>query len=572
MRRLVTVIVLAVSPLFWACSEEDVTPPALDRTAPEVRILYPFDAGPNAFAVYDSVDVYLVAHDVGVDGREGAVARVEVWFTHSRTPEPVQVGTMTEPIPIEQVPAHLRTYIDVPAGWSLYTRRWYTGTRYPPPISTPIGNAGVQLFALAYDATGNLGQSDEMVRVQTHSCDCPLFWLEPQFTIHPSSGSTATVFTFDPRATTDPIDPNQAVRVRWDFDGNSENGWNIDWDQDARAHELQTFRFATPGIYRIVLQAHTSYLPDSIAVRTRDLAVYPLGDGPPPPEPDNYVEVPAGTYVMGDSSFVWEGASYPCDESEGPVHAAVMYPYRIEKTEVTNRLYLSFLLEALAAQPPAIVLRDGAILAAAPDDTLGAATVYLVLARSAIFYDLDREMLAIRPGQDEHPVTGVTWFGATAYASHYGLRLPTEAEWEVAARGDHESYNYPFVDGVELTSSDGPQRANYAGARSGGDPFVGTTTPRRFFDGQVHQGFRTIDSPSVFGLYDLAGNVSEWVSDWYGPYPWAQVFDPQGPASGAYKVVRGGTYSSSRVGIRCTARQGLPPNDGYATTGFRTAF
>jgi formylglycine-generating enzyme required for sulfatase activity len=573
MRRLFFVLFVLSSPFLWNCSESD-TPAVVDRSEPEVRIHYPYDSEPTTFVVSDSTNVYFSAQDLGANGQPAEPTKLELWFSRPGAAAPVLIGTAGQPISIDQVPVDIRPIVDVPAGWSLYTRRWFTGPTPLPPIGTPI-NTGtdVQLFAVAYDAAGNVGRTPEVIRIHVTNYGDDIRPPIPAFTVSPQSGTTLTTFVFDASLTTDRIDPVDQIRVRWDFDGNPENGWDIDWADDARADESQSWQFGTPRRYRVILETHNSYLPDSVSGAFRDVVVTPIGGDPRPPEENNYSDIPAGSYVLGDSSYVLDGRLYQTDAVERPIHRVVFTSaYRIEKTEVTNRLYLDYLRAELNPASASIEYRAGVVYSWDPTNPEAPQEVCLVLSSSRIYFNLDTRTFAIQPGFEDHPVTGTTWFGATAYALAYGLRLPTEAEWEVAARGANEAWSYPFVSGTELSRAEGPRRINYAGSRAGTDPFIGTTTPRGFYDGRVYQGFQTQDTPSVFGTYDMAGNVGEWVGDWLGPYPDATTTDPQGAPDGVYKVVRGGSYLLGRAGVRCTGRMGLPPEQSYSSVGFRTAY
>ncbi len=576
MRRLVFVLFALASPFLWTCSEND-TPAVQDLSEPEVRIFFPYDTEPATFVVSDSIDVYYAARDLSRNGQPISVQKVELWFARPGSSDRVLIATPSRAIDIDQVPEDIRPLVTLPAGWTLYTQVWYTGPTPLPPIGTPI-NTGtdVQLFALAYDAAGNVGRTEDVIRIHVTNLGDDIKGPRPVFTVSPQSGTTADTFVFDASATADDIDPPHLIRVRWDFDGNPANGWDVDWSADARADEPQEWQYVTPRSYRAILQAHNSYLPDSINTTTRDLLVTPIGGNPRPPEPDNYVDIPMGTYVLGDSSYVLNGRTYQTDAIERPVHEVLFTSnYRVEKTEVTNRLYLDYLQAALRPDEPdsaTIEYAGGAIYSFDPAHPDTAQQVYLILSNSRIFYNLDAESFAIQPGYEDHPVTGVTWYGASAYALAFGLRLPTEAEWEVAARGVNSTFDYPFIDGVELDETTGPRRVNYAGSRSGADPFVDTTTPRSFYNGQVYQGFQTQDTPSVSGTYDMAGNVGEWVGDWHDNYNPGLDIDPQGSPIGVFKVVRGGSYQSSRAGVRCTARVGLLPHESFVSVGFRTAY
>ncbi|MCF7913505.1 MAG: SUMF1/EgtB/PvdO family nonheme iron enzyme [Candidatus Cloacimonetes bacterium] len=120
---------------------------------------------------------------------------------------------------------------------------------------------------------------------------------------------------------------------------------------------------------------------------------------------------------------------------------------------------------------------------------------------------------------DDHPVVWVSWFGANAFAEYYGWRLPTEQEWEKAARG-MSGHDYPY--GGDLLVD----RVNYY---DNGDPWEHGTTPVGFFNGQDYSGFQTIDSASPYGCYDMSGNVNEWTDSW---------------ANSTERILRGGSWGS----------------------------
>jgi len=153
----------------------------------------------------------------------------------------------------------------------------------------------------------------------------------------------------------------------------------------------------------------------------------------------------------------------------------------------------------------------------------------------------------------EQPVVSVSWFDAVAYcdwiASETGraFRLPTEAEWEYAARGGLEGALYPWGD-------DPPQtRAGYA---------------TRWLDRPepVHSG-----TPNGYGLLGMCANIHEWCSDWYGPYAASAAENPHGPATGTRRASRGGSWRHQIRMSRCAARSSIPPGFHYADYGFRIA-
>lgn len=156
--------------------------------------------------------------------------------------------------------------------------------------------------------------------------------------------------------------------------------------------------------------------------------------------------------------------------------------------------------------------------------------------------------LSIESGYSKHPVVGVTWYGAIAYAKWVGKRLPTEAEWEIAARGGLENVLYPTGDDIEKT------QANF---------FSSDTIAVMSY------------APNGYGLYDMAGNVYEWCHDWYG-YNYYEVSvqepeNPSGPLQGVYRVLRGGCWKSLKEDLRCSRRHRNNPGTVNGTYGFRCA-
>ncbi len=156
--------------------------------------------------------------------------------------------------------------------------------------------------------------------------------------------------------------------------------------------------------------------------------------------------------------------------------------------------------------------------------------------------------LSIESGYTKHPIVGVTWYGALAYAKWVGKRLPTEAEWEAAATSGVANCLYPTGNNIERS------QANF---------FSSDTTAVMSYP------------PNEYGLYDMAGNVYEWCNDWYG-YHYYDVSvqeprNPKGPVQGVYRILRGGCWKSLKEDLRCAHRHRNNPGALNGTYGFRCA-
>jgi len=248
--------------------------------------------------------------------------------------------------------------------------------------------------------------------------------------------------------------------------------------------------------------------------------------------------IPAGEFQMGcDDS----NPNEDCDSGEQPLHTVYLDVYAIDKYEVTNAQYAEF-LNVMGNQE-----EEG-------DTWLHAEDWRVRIHQNGGVWQVDA-------GYEDDPVIEVTWYGARAYCEWQGKRLPTEAEWEKAARGSSDTRMYPWGN-----ESPDCSRLNYS--YYSGNPCrycVGDTTPV----GSYPSG------ASPYGALDMAGNVLEWVNDWYDGhyYDVSPYSNPPGPAIGGYKVLRGGGWINPSYYVRVAHRHPSIPGStwGCLPIGFRCA-
>lgn len=241
------------------------------------------------------------------------------------------------------------------------------------------------------------------------------------------------------------------------------------------------------------------------------------------------VTIPAGAFLLGSKRVDDDpyGHWTQFDDTELPQNRVWLDAYDMDRDEVSLGEYLAF-LQARKEHPP---------------DQLQKLIWHVITIHSVSDQTLTR-----------WPALYVTWHEAAAFCGSHGKRLPTEAEWEKAARGT-EGNLFPWGDAAPNN--------------------------RRAMFGQHHVHeipiLAAVDSltagASPFGLRHMAGNVAEWVQDWFGfdYYAYMPERNPPGPNSGRYKSLRGGSWKSKPIMLRTATRSGSPPDQRSATIGFRCA-
>jgi len=219
---------------------------------------------------------------------------------------------------------------------------------------------------------------------------------------------------------------------------------------------------------------------------------------------DTMVLIPSGKFLMGKNT------QSPSDWQ--PEHSVSINSFYMDKKEVTNHQYWEFCVATNNSVPQFWGMKE------------------------------------FKSGTDfpDYPVVGVSFFDAEKYASWSGKRLPTEAEWEYAARGGLIGKNFPNGDQVDST------KVNYW---------------------KKYKGILKVGSfsPNGYGLYDITGNVWEWTSDFYSEsyYAVSPTENPKGPERGRFKVIRGGSWHSGPMCVQTYYRNGLSPSWVDFAVGFR---
>ena len=271
-----------------------------------------------------------------------------------------------------------------------------------------------------------------------------------------------------------------------------------------------------------------------------------------------FVTIPSGTFQMGDSFS--EGYS-----GELPVHAVTLSSFKMSKYEITNAQFAEFLNSAYPAQ----IKEVGGIIYAASDT--GNSYPYFNTRTASSYSQIDFSggvfTVLSKAGRNmsNDPVVEVSWYGANAFCDYYGYNLPAETQWEYAARGGLSGKRFPWGD--TITHS----QANYYSSSS----YSYDTSPTRGYHPTWNDGIYPYTSPvgsfaaNGYGLHDMAGNVWEWCSDWYGDYSPDPKTNPTGPTTGSYRVIRGGSWINAADNCRVANRNNNNPNNRSGDVGFR---
>jgi formylglycine-generating enzyme required for sulfatase activity len=276
------------------------------------------------------------------------------------------------------------------------------------------------------------------------------------------------------------------------------------------------------------------------------------------------IKLSGGPFLMGTQ----DEEGFPAD-GEGPIRRVELSPFRIDPTAVTNAQFAAF-VKATGYVTDAerygfSFVFEGFL---SEENRRGSQAVPAVPWWRAVTGASWRRPEG--PGssvtsRQNHPVVHVSWNDATAYCEWSNTRLPTEAEWEYAARGGLEQQRYPWGD--ELTPG-GRHRCNiwqgeFPVRNTGEDGYLGTAPVKSY-------------RPNGYGLYNVAGNVWEWCADWFSPdfHRTGPHTDPTGPSDGTARVMRGGSHmchASYCNRYRVAARSSNTPESSAGNIGFRVA-
>jgi formylglycine-generating enzyme len=260
-------------------------------------------------------------------------------------------------------------------------------------------------------------------------------------------------------------------------------------------------------------------------------------------DPESWAVVPEGYYLRG--------------QHEHPT--LVDYDFEMMVTHVTNSQYAQYLNQALEIGFVKII--EDQVAGYYPGDRYDGYKheeeipfgdyIHLPLNEPGLRLTFRNQVFTSLPGYEDHPMVQVSWFGAKAYCEYNGWRLPSESEWEKAARGED---NRPFPWGFEIARNNANHYRSHD-IYEGSYNELGDTTPVGFYNGMKHMGYQTINSPSPYGLYDMAGNVWQWTGDIY--------------EQSHYRYMRGGSKENYQHDLRIWTRNSAGPTYYSPNVGFR---
>ena len=401
-------------------------------------------------------------------------------------------------------------------------------------------------------------------------------------------GNSAPVVT---QVTAVPTGDSRLVRIHYDLadaDGDLCRVWleisddgGTTWTVPANTVTGDVGPGVRPGTNRaIVWNAEVDIPGQSGNFKARVYA----DDGHGSPQP-GMVLIPAGEFTMGNTFDPDEGWS-----GELPVHTVYVSAFYMDKYEVTNEQYAAGLNWA-RSQGNLITVTNGVVYKYSSGTSYPYCYTNSADSDSCIVWN--GSTFSVESGRSNQPVVDVSWYGSAAYANwrsvrdgrqpcynlstwscdftRNGYRLPTEAEWEKAARGGTPGHRFPWSDTDTIQHS----RANYY---SDSD-YSYDTSPTRGHHPTFNTGAYPYTSPvgyfapNGYGLYDMAGNVWEWCNDWWdsGYYSGSPRDNPRGPQSGSWRVLRGGCWGLLAGCCRSAGRRDLRPDSSWSLVGFRCA-
>lgn len=251
-----------------------------------------------------------------------------------------------------------------------------------------------------------------------------------------------------------------------------------------------------------------------------------------------FAAIPGGAFQMGDEDGdLWDGCR--------PVHSVTVSAFEMGIHEVTNAQYAEYVTAALASGD--VEIKNGDVYGTtgewAGEQYLDIGYIYNVPYNDC-WIRYENGKITVTSGKENWPVIAVSWYGAKSFALYYGLDIPTEAEWEYAARGGQQ-YKYGTDDGTIDMS-----KLNYN--MNVGHPTSVCSYPA-----------------NPFGLFDMSGSVWEWCNDWYGSYPDESVTNPTGAQSGEVRIIRQGTWDNKAFKCRSAYRGRFKPMNSDYGLGFR---